>query len=40
MNFEDLVCDCRERVEVAAVVEKRVETWLKWFGHVEMRCID
>ena len=29
-----------ERVEVAPIVEKMVETRLRWFGHVERRSID
>jgi hypothetical protein len=25
----------RERVGVGSIVEKKVKTWLRWFGHVE-----
>jgi hypothetical protein len=27
----------KERVGVAPIGEKMVETWLRWFGHVERR---
>jgi len=27
----------RKRVGVAPIVEKMVETWLRWFGHVKRR---
>jgi len=30
----------RERVGVAPIVEKMVETRLRWFGHVERRFVD
>jgi hypothetical protein len=29
-----------ERVVVAPIVEKMVETRLRWFGHVERRPVD
>ncbi len=30
----------RERVGVALIVEKMVETRLRWFGNVERRLVD
>jgi len=30
----------RERVGVAPIIEKLVENWLRWFGHVERRPVD
>jgi len=32
--------DIRERVGVAPMVEKMVETRLRWFGNVERRPVD
>jgi len=29
-----------EKVGVAPIVEKMVETRLRWFGHVERRSVD
>jgi len=26
-----------ERVGVLLIIEKKVETWLRWFGHVKRR---
>jgi len=30
----------RERVGVASIVEKMVETRLRWFGHAKRRLVD
>jgi hypothetical protein len=32
--------DIREKVVVAPIVEKMVETRFRWFGHVERRHVD
>jgi len=32
--------DMRERVRVALIVEKMVDTRLRWFEHVERRPVD
>jgi len=29
----------RERVGVALIIEKMVEIWRRWFGHVERRFV-
>jgi len=29
-----------ERVGVLLIIEKKVETWLRWFGHVKRRLVN